>query len=65
MSITKNALAMHLGQPCLIVIFANLHFSYFLSDLVNALDPLNGEAVSFMRRDCAAYEQRVKGSNPC
>jgi hypothetical protein len=46
--ITKSALAMHLIQPCLIVIFANLHFSYFHSDLVNALDPLNGEAASLM-----------------
>jgi len=65
MNITKNALAIHLIQPCLIVIFANLRFSYFHSDLVNALDPLNGEAASLMMRDCAAYEQKVKGSNPC
>ena len=77
--ITKSALAMHLIQPCLIVIFANLQFPYFQSDLVNvfevflpqlliypnASDPLNDEAASLMMRDSTAYEQKVKGSNPC
>ena len=30
----------------------------------NPSDPLNGEAAALMMRDRAAYEQRVKGSNP-
>lgn len=79
MNITNSALAMHLIKPCLIVIFANLHCAYFHSDLVNvfevflpqlliypnASDPLNDDAASLMMRDRAAYEQQVKGSNPC
>ncbi|XP_024630807.2 ubiquitin-conjugating enzyme E2 4 [Medicago truncatula] len=50
------------GSVCLEVI--NQTWSPMF-DLVNALDPLNGEAASLMMRDCAAYEQKVKGSNPC
>lgn len=64
---------MHLLQPCLIISFAILGFSHFLSDLVNAFevflphliidpnasDPLDGDAAALMMRDRAAYELKV------
>jgi hypothetical protein len=42
-------------------------FEVFLPQLLlypNPSDPLNGEAAALMMRDRAAYEQRVKGTDP-